>query len=204
MRQKAILENLNKLTPHSLFKLDQRPVLSLIQPIAERFAKNEQQLAGSSVEKFLRPAIEQLPTALGILALALLSPLLAKAIAYYLIAPAEAIPVPDHSVDTVVSTLVLCTVDDPAAAMAEIRRVLRPGGRLLFLEHVRSADPALARSQDRWDPVWKRIGHGCRCNRATLATVEASGLRVESVEDTRIPKATSIVRPAVMGVAVLP
>ena len=134
----------------------------------------------------------------------LLRPRAAPYGARVLTAPAEAIPVPDDSVDTVVSTLVLCTVDDPAAAMAEIRRVLRPGGRLLFLEHVRSADPALARSQDRWDPVWKRIGHGCRCYRATLETVEASGLRVESLEETRIPKATSIVRPAVMGTAVLP
>lgn len=121
-----------------------------------------------------------------------------------LVAPAEALPVPDGSIDTVVSTLVLCTVRDPAAAVAEIRRVLAPGGQLLFLEHVRSQDPELARRQDRWDPLWKRVGHGCRCNRPTVATLQSSGLRVEEVQDTYVPKAPSIVRPAVMGTAVLP
>lgn len=121
-----------------------------------------------------------------------------------LVAPAEALPVPDGSVDTVVSTLVLCTVRDPAAAVAEIRRVLAPGGQLLFLEHVRSPDdPELARRQDRWDPAWKRVGHGCRCNRSTVTTLRDGGLRVEH-ESTYIPKAPSIVRPAVMGAALLP
>lgn len=133
-----------------------------------------------------------------------LRPRAAERGATVLAAPAEALPVPDGSVDTVVSTLVLCTVEDPRAAVAEIERVLAPGGRLLFLEHVRAADPALARRQDLWDPLWKRVGHGCRCNRPTLATLQASGLRVEQVRDTRIPKATSIVRPAIVGVAVRP
>ncbi len=120
------------------------------------------------------------------------------------VAPAEALPVPDASVDTVVSTLVLCTVADPAAATAEIARVLRPGGRLLFLEHVRAADPRLARAQDRWDPAWRRLGHGCRCNRDTLAVLEAGGLVLGDVEHTRIPKAAPIIRPAVIGSATRP
>jgi len=121
-----------------------------------------------------------------------------------LAAPGEAIPVPDGSVDTVVSTLVLCTVSDPRAAVAEIERVLAPGGRLLFLEHVRSDDPGLARWQDRWDPIWKRYGHGCRCNRPTVATLAASGLQVGEVEHLRFPKAPPIVRPTVLGVASRP
>ncbi len=116
--------------------------------------------------------------------------------------PADRLPLPDDSVDTVVSTLVLCTVDDVPATLAEIARVLRPGGRLLFAEHVRSDDPELARRQDRWMRPWKFIGHGCRCNRDTLAAIAASPLEVESVEHGEIPKATPIVRPLVVGSAV--
>ena len=71
-------------------------------------------------------------------------------------APAEALPFPDDSFDTAVATLALCTVDDPHRAIGELRRVLRPGGQLLFLEHVRSDDPKLARWQDRAIPLWRR------------------------------------------------
>ena len=76
-------------------------------------------------------------------------------------APAESLPFPDDSFDTAVCTLVLCTVRDPERAIAEIERVLKPGGRLLFLEHVRSDDPSLAKWQDRLTPLWRRCGHGC-------------------------------------------
>lgn len=120
------------------------------------------------------------------------------------LAPAEALPAADATVDTVVSTLVLCTVADPERAVAEIRRVLKPGGRLLFLEHVRADDPAAARAQDRWDPVWKRFGHGCRCNRDTLATLRAGGLDVTVLEHARLPKAPAIVRPLIVGTAIRP
>jgi SAM-dependent methyltransferase len=120
------------------------------------------------------------------------------------IAPAERLPAADASVDTVVSTLVLCTVDDPAVAVAEVVRVLKPGGRLLFLEHVRADDPAAAHRQDRWDPVWRRFGHGCRCNRDTLTTLRSGGLDVTALEHTRLPKAAPIVRPTIVGVAVRP
>ncbi len=122
--------------------------------------------------------------------------------AQVIVAPAEALPFADASFDTVVSTLVLCTVGDPTASVAEVARVLRPGGRLLFFEHVRSPDPHVAHTQDRWDPVWKRVGHGCRCNRDTVATLRASPLRIEHVEVSRIPKAAPIIRPAVLGSAV--
>ena len=75
-------------------------------------------------------------------------------------AGAEALPFPDGSFDTVVSTLVLCTVPDQEAALDEVRRVLRPGGRLLFIEHVRAAEP-MARWQDRLEPLWRRLLGGC-------------------------------------------
>ena len=119
-------------------------------------------------------------------------------------APAERLPFPDDSFDTAVATLVLCTVDDPEAAVAEVARVLKPGGRLIFLEHVRAQDPGLAKWQDRLHPLWVRFGHGCHCNRPTLDTIGASPLEVESHRHGRIPKAPPIVRPLVSGVAVLP
>ena len=119
-------------------------------------------------------------------------------------APADHLPLDDDSVDTAVSTLVLCTVDDLPATLMEIARVLRPGGRLLFAEHVRSAEPELARWQDRLEVPWKLVGHGCRCNRDTVAAIEASPLVVESVELGRLPKAAPIVRPLATGVAVKP
>lgn len=116
-------------------------------------------------------------------------------------APAEALPFPAQSFDTVVATLVLCTVEDPAAALAEIDRVLRPGGRFLFLEHVRAPDPGLASWQDRLHGPWYLFGHGCHCNRDTLAAIEASPL-VDPVTSTgEIPKVPALVRPMLVGVA---
>jgi ubiquinone/menaquinone biosynthesis C-methylase UbiE len=117
-------------------------------------------------------------------------------------APAESLPFEDSSFDTVVSTLVLCTVNDPQRALAEVARVLRPGGRLLFMEHVRSDDPQLARWQDRLMGPWRRVGHGCHCNRRTPALIDASPLEVEQIERGAIPKTVPIVRPLVVGRAV--
>jgi ubiquinone/menaquinone biosynthesis C-methylase UbiE len=77
------------------------------------------------------------------------------------LAPAEALPFADGEFDTVVSTLVLCTVPDQAAALREIRRVLRPGGRLLFMEHIRSESPRWARWQDRLNTPWRAFAEGC-------------------------------------------
>lgn len=117
-------------------------------------------------------------------------------------ATAEALPFEDASFDTVTGTLVLCEAEDPRRALDEIGRVLRPGGRYLFLEHVRSDDPALARAQDRWAPWWKRLAGGCTCNRDTLATIEASGLDVQRARVGRFPKAPKIVSPLLSGAAV--
>ena len=115
------------------------------------------------------------------------------------LAPAEALPFEDDSFDTVVCTLVLCTVDDPVRALSEIARVLRPGGQLLFLEHVRADDPGLAKWQDRIAPVWRRVGHGCNCNRPTPFLIEGSPLSLEQIEHDKLPKAPPIVRPLVVG-----
>ena len=116
-------------------------------------------------------------------------------------APAESLPFPDASFDTVALTLVLCTVAEPDRALAEIARVLKPGGRFLFLEHVRAEDPGLARWQDRLNPPWRVFGHGCNCNRDTLATIERSPLTVERTEPGQVPKAPALVRPMLIGAA---
>lgn len=119
-------------------------------------------------------------------------------------ASAESLPFEDSSFDTAVFTLVLCTVPDPAAALDEAARVLKPGGRLLFVEHVRSQDPGLARWQDRLEGPWRFFGYGCHCNRDTVANIEASPLTVDRVEHGKLPKAPAFVRPLVRGSASLP
>jgi len=115
-------------------------------------------------------------------------------------AMAEALPLPDASVDTVVSTFVLCSVRDPVASLAEVRRVLRPEGRLLFYEHVRAEDLDLARRQDRWERPWGAFGAGCHPNRDTVARIEASGFEVERLERMDVP-GTWLTRPHAIGVA---
>jgi ubiquinone/menaquinone biosynthesis C-methylase UbiE len=115
-------------------------------------------------------------------------------------APAEHLPFADGTFDTVVSTLVLCGVDDQVGALQEARRVLRPGGRLLFLEHVRSDDPSLARLQDRMNWL-NRLVVQCHCNRQTLAAIEAEGFIVSRLERTELPKAPTFVRPLIVGTA---
>jgi ubiquinone/menaquinone biosynthesis C-methylase UbiE len=116
-------------------------------------------------------------------------------------APAEQLPFEDGSFDTVVSTLVLCTVGDQPQALRELRRVLKPGGRLLFIEHVRSDDPQLAKWQDRLLGLNVRMGHGCHCNRATLDGIRAAGFDVADVEHGSLAHAPPLVRPLIAGVA---
>lgn len=119
-------------------------------------------------------------------------------------ASAEQLPFEDASFDCVTGTLVLCEASSPPAALAEIARVLRPGGHYLFLEHVRSADHDHARMQDRWAPIWRRVSGGCNCNRDTLATIKASSLTVDRAELGRFPKAPQIVKPLLIGSASRP
>ncbi|HEX9087000.1 MAG TPA: methyltransferase domain-containing protein [Arthrobacter sp.] len=95
---------------------------------------------------------------------------------------AESLPAADSSVDVVVSSLVLCSVADQAVALAEVVRVLRPGGQLLFYEHVRSAHRVLAAAEDLLTPLWSRVAGGCHPNRDTAATIAGAGLTVQSLE----------------------
>lgn len=117
-------------------------------------------------------------------------------------APAERLPFPDAAFDTVVVTLVLCTVPDPGRALAEIRRVLAPVGRLLFLEHIRSDDARIASWQDRLNGVNQIVGHGCNCNRATLETIQDAGFTIVELTRGEFPKAPPFVRPLAIGAAI--
>ncbi|HWJ42724.1 MAG TPA: class I SAM-dependent methyltransferase [Solirubrobacterales bacterium] len=119
-------------------------------------------------------------------------------------APGERLPFEDRSFDTVVVTLVLCTVPDQKGTLKEIKRVLGPEGRFLFLEHVRSTDPGLARWQDRLEKPWRFLGDGCHCNRDTEAAIRAAGFALDEVEHPQLPKAPPIVRPMARGTARLP
>ena len=118
-------------------------------------------------------------------------------------APAEDLPFQDGSFDVVVSTLVLCGVHDQPRALREARRVLRPGGRLLFIEHVRSDDPDLARFQDRMNWL-NRLVVQCHCNRPTLSTIESEGFDVSQLVHTTMPRAPRFVRPLIVGTAANP
>ena len=95
---------------------------------------------------------------------------------------AEAIPLEDKSIDSVVTTWTLCTIPDVRAALGEMRRVLRPSGRLLFVEHGRSPDEKVRRWQDRLTPFWKLVGGGCHLNRPIRELVERSGFRIDQIE----------------------
>jgi SAM-dependent methyltransferase len=97
-------------------------------------------------------------------------------------AAAEELPVDDRAIDSVVMTWTLCSVADPVRALSEIRRVLRPGGSLLFVEHGRAPEPRLQRWQDRLTPVWRRLAGGCHLNRPIDRLIEQSGLRLTGLE----------------------
>lgn len=111
------------------------------------------------------------------------------------------LPVDDDSFDTVVSTLVLCSVPDVDAALDEIRRVLRPGGRFLFLEHVASHRTGVQKWQDRLDPVWHWCTGDCHMNRRTGEAIEEADFEVVDCIREPMPKAPSLVRPTVRGMA---
>jgi ubiquinone/menaquinone biosynthesis C-methylase UbiE len=115
-------------------------------------------------------------------------------------AGAEELPFPDGSFDTVVSTLVLCTVPDQESALDEVRRILRPGGRLLFIEHVRAAG-STARWQDRLEPLWGRLLGGCHPNRDTVLAIEEAGFEIETFESFHPPVFLSSLTPHVQGSA---
>jgi ubiquinone/menaquinone biosynthesis C-methylase UbiE len=100
----------------------------------------------------------------------------------FLEASAEVIPLEDRSIDTVITTWTLCTIPHAADALLEMRRVLRPEGRLLFVEHGRAPEPGVRRWQDRITPVWKRLTGGCHLNRPIAAMIEGAGFRIDRLE----------------------
>jgi ubiquinone/menaquinone biosynthesis C-methylase UbiE len=113
----------------------------------------------------------------------------------------ETLPVADESVDAVISTLVLCCVNSQQRALQEVLRVLKPGGRLLFIEHVAAPRGSWLRSmQNLLTPLWKRLGDGCHPNRETGVEVEGAGF--ETVDYEKITAPTLVVSPQIVGIAI--
>jgi ubiquinone/menaquinone biosynthesis C-methylase UbiE len=113
---------------------------------------------------------------------------------------AEALPAADGEFDTAVASLVLCSVPDQLVALAEMRRVLKPGGQLLFYEHVVSEQPRLRRVQRTLKPLWRRLGGGCTLDRDTTAAVAAAGFEIERLRRFDLPRGGPVA-PHVIGVA---
>jgi ubiquinone/menaquinone biosynthesis C-methylase UbiE len=118
-------------------------------------------------------------------------------------ASAEQLPVPDASFDTVVTTFTLCTIPDPRAALGEIRRVLNPGGRLLFVEHGRAPDARVRGWQDRLTPVWRRLAGGCHLNRKIDDLIAAAGFSIVEL-DARYSAFPKLLGYFFAGMATLP
>jgi ubiquinone/menaquinone biosynthesis C-methylase UbiE len=118
-----------------------------------------------------------------------------------MVAPAEDLPFDDCTFDCVVATLVLCTVDDPGRAIAEARRVLVEGGRLLYIEHIRNSRPRAAWWQDRLERPWGFVAGGCHPNRATDQLLADAGFWIDSMERDKLPKSAALIRPVIRGVA---
>lgn len=114
----------------------------------------------------------------------------------------ERIPFPDASFDTAVCTFTLCSVEDPKRVLSELRRILRPGGRALFLEHGRAPDPGVARWQDCIEPFWKPMAGGCHLTRPITSAVDAAGFEVEPVGEGYTPGAPRFAGWMEWGVAV--
>jgi ubiquinone/menaquinone biosynthesis C-methylase UbiE len=111
------------------------------------------------------------------------------------------LPFDDNSFDTAVSTMTLCSIADTAAALGEIRRVLKPGGRFVFLEHGRSDDPVVARRQDRFNPIQRIIGVGCNMNRKIDALIKDAGFEITILDRFLLPKTPRALAEMYRGVA---
>ncbi len=115
---------------------------------------------------------------------------------------AEAIALPDASVDTVVVTFTLCSIADVDAGLREMRRVLRPGGRFLFLEHGLAPDPGVRRWQHRLTPLWRRFAGGCHLNRDVPSLITRAGFAIEAVDSGYLPRAPRFAGYCFRGTAV--
>ncbi len=119
------------------------------------------------------------------------------------LASGDSLPVESASVDTVVSTFVLCTVPEVDPVLSEITRILKPGGRFLFCEHVRADTPRAARRQDRWSNAWAAFAQNCRCNRDTTTALQRH-FHLNQLHQRPWLGMPNLVRPLIIGEAVLP
>lgn len=115
--------------------------------------------------------------------------------------PGEALPLPDHSVDTVVVTFTLCTIADAASALRQMRRVLCTDGQLLFCEHGAAPDAGVRRWQDRLDGIWGRMAGGCHLNREMEPLIESAGFRLDPVQSAYLPRTPRFAGYNTWGVA---
>jgi ubiquinone/menaquinone biosynthesis C-methylase UbiE len=117
----------------------------------------------------------------------------------------EDIDLADESVDCVVSTLVCCSVNDPQKSLQQAYRVLRPGGKFLFMEHIAAENnPKRLKWQNRINPIWKRISGNCHTNRETEKTILQAGFKIKQIEKASMRKAPAFVRPTIRGMAIKP
>lgn len=117
---------------------------------------------------------------------------------------AQALNLPDNSVDTVMSTLVLCSVADPKLVLSEIVRVIKPGGTFVFIEHVLADSNVMQLAQNAFNPLNRVIADGCNCNRDTGSVIEQSGLDIERMDSVQVKGLTPFHKPHIMGYAVKP
>ena len=120
---------------------------------------------------------------------------------HFIATSAEDVPLEDQSVDSVLLTFALCTIPNPAQALAELRRVLRSDGKLIFCEHSRAPDTRIIRWQDRVNPLWKRLAGRCNLNRDIVALIKAAGFAIEDLEQMYLPGTPKIAGFNVWGTA---
>lgn len=120
----------------------------------------------------------------------------------FLAGSAEDIPLDDDSVDSVLLTFALCTIPDPLAALSEAKRVMRPGGELVFCEHAQAPDESVQRWQTRINPLWKRLAGGCNLNRDIVGLIRTAGFDINELEQMYLPNTPRIAGFNVWGTAI--